>query len=218
VIGLSLRRDIANSIKKLVQNDLDTFMINISISTSLTLSDWMGVAEPGDYANRYLIDIELYLDDNYETKKVIGRSVCIYFGGFDWANDKFKDLAEIADSLSGSALSAIFAVTDNNGQVIDDYMGCNVLYIEEFFLQPEYRDMGIGTMVFPLIIDILGRDAGVITIIPTPNEDDGSRRSEIKDPDYQFHYNQICKFIMNYGFFCLDRGNRVWAKDTSKAD
>ena len=213
-----LRKDIAKAIEKLEENNLDTSMINISINTDLSLSGWLGVDEPGDYVNKYSVEIELYLDEDFETKKTIGQFTCLYFSGFDWANDKFIDLVDTADSISGDVLTAITPVTNNNGQVLDDYMGCNILYIDEFYLRPEYRDKGIGTMVFPLIIDVLGRDAGVVTIIPTPTENDGNKRIDTMDPSYKPTYNKMCKFIMKYGFFCIDRENRVWAKDSTLAD
>jgi hypothetical protein len=90
------------------------------------------------------------------------------------------------------------------------------MYIDEFYLEPEYK--GIGTILFPIIFDILGRDAGVITIIPTPFENDGNRRIVSSDSRYESLYHKMCKFIMNFGFFCVDRDNRVWIKDTTLKD
>ncbi|MHB1652318.1 MAG: GNAT family N-acetyltransferase [Desulfitobacteriaceae bacterium] len=213
-----MREDMTKAIEKLGENNLDPHMINISISTNLSLSGWLGIAEPGDYVNNYFVKIELYLDETFETKKTIGQSICYYFSGFDWANSEFINLVDTADSISGDVLTAINPVLNRQGEVLDNYMGCNVLYIHEFYLKPEYRDKGIGTMVFPLIVDILGRDAGIVTIIPTPTENDGKKRINTVDPRYNPVYNEMSKFIMDFGFFCLERENRVWAKDTTLRD
>jgi len=66
--------------------------------------------------------------------------------------------------------------------------------------------------------DILGRDAGAITIIPTPTEDDGEGRITPDDSRYQEIINNMYKFIMRFGFFCADRSNRVWVKNTMYAE
>ena len=63
--------------------------------------------------------------------------------------------------------------TQQNGMLLDEYFGYGVLYIDRFYIRPEYRGKGIGQTVFPSMLDVLGRDAGVITIIPSPTEDNG---------------------------------------------
>jgi len=66
--------------------------------------------------------------------------------------------------------------------------------------------------------DILGRDAGAITIISTPTEDDGEIRIAPNDVRYKSILNDMCKFIMKFGFFCADRSNRVWVKNIMYED
>lgn len=212
-----MREDMAKALKKLADNNLDPLMVNISISADVSLSGWLRISEPDDYINKYLIELELYLDENFQTKIKIGQAYCYYFSGFDWANEGFIDIVDAADAISGDVLSAIVPVTDKVGRVLDAYMGCNILYIDEFNIKPEYRNKGIGTLVFPLILDILGKDAGIITIIPAPTDSEG-KRINVMDSRYEKTYIKMCRFIMDFGFFNIDRENKVWAKDTTLKD
>lgn len=213
-----MKEVLTQALSKLDSNGLDPLNINISISSTVNLAGWIGESEPGDFANQYFANIELYLDDSFEKKITIGQAICTYISAYDWANESFSDLREIADSISGDLLTAVTPVLGHDGSLLDDYINGNFLYIDEFFIQPEYRDKGIGTFVFPLLLDVLGRGAGAIAIIPTPSEDDGKARIEDNDPRYQVILNDMYKFIMKFGFFCADRANRVWVKNTAYAD
>lgn len=213
-----LKEILDQALSRLESNSLDPFRINISIAANVSLAGWLGESDPSDFANQYNVDIELYLDDNFEKKISIGHAFCFYISGYDYANNYETDLREIADSISGDLLTAVTPVLGQDGSLFDDYFGSNFLYIDEFFIQPDYRDKGIGTFIFPLLLDTLGRGAGAIAIIPTPTEDDGKTRIIDKDTRYNPVLNDMCKFIMRYGFFCADRANRVWVKNTAYAD
>jgi len=213
-----LKEILHEALGKLESCGLDPNSINISIRTNINLSGWLGDSEPGDFANQYHANIELYLDDNFEEKVTVGHVVCYYISGYDWANQRPSDLSEIADSISEDLLTAIKPVLSSDSSLSEDYLGGSCLYIDDFFVYPEYQNKGIGTLAFPLLLDILGRDAGAITIIPTPTEDDGESQIDPGDTRYKSILNDMCKFILRFGFFCSDRQNRVWVKNTMYAD
>jgi len=205
-----LKKILHEALGELETCGLDLHDINISISTNVNLSGWLGDSEPGDSANQYQASFELCLDEN---KVTVGHAVCYYISGYDWANEGYSNFIEIADSISEDLLTAVKPVLDVDGSLSSDYLRGGFLYIDKFFIHPDYQNKGIGTLVFPLLLDILGRDAGAITIIPTPTEEDGKGRIAPDDARYSSILNDMCKFIMRLGFFCADRSNRVWVKN-----
>lgn len=121
-----MRKDMKKALGKLEKNNIDPYMINVAINTDISIPGWLGISEPDDYINKYSIKFDLYLDESYENKKTIGTAFCYYFSGFDWANDRFIDLLDTADAHSADVLTAISPVIDQYGQLLEDYMGCNV--------------------------------------------------------------------------------------------
>ena len=193
----------------------------------MRLDGWLGEAEPGDIVSVYSIDINLFTElqnsnalvDEINMDEIkIGQARCYFLSGYDWVQESFVDLRDIADSISGDLLVAVKPVTDETGMLMDCYIHCNILYISKFFIEPEYRGKGIGRLVFPLIIDILCREVGVITIIPRPSEDNGQERIESNDPRYSSILKGMTKFIKKYGFCRGESEEEVWIKDTSLKD
>ena len=137
---------------KLESCGLDPHHINISLSTNINLSGWLGDSEPGYFANQYHASFELYLDENFKKKVTVGHAVCYFISGFDWANESHSNLYEIADSISEDLLTAVKPVSDDDGSLSSDYLRGGVLYIDEFFIHPEYQGKGIGTSVFSIVV------------------------------------------------------------------
>lgn len=208
-----MRRDIIKTLNKLMKNSLDPHQINISINANLNVGGWLGESEPQDIIVIYSIDIERYRDEEFEIKDVIGNCVCYYINGFDYVGESFINILNVADAMSGDLLTAITPVVDDKGQLLDDYIGSNILYVDHFYIKPEFRGKGIGSLCFPMILDILGRDAGVITIIPCPTEDNGQDRIEITDRRYVKTFNEMIRFYEKFGFKKVNE--EVWAQDTS---
>lgn len=120
---------------------LDPNNIHISVSTNVNLSAWLGDSEPGDFANRYHTSFELFLD---EEKVTVGHAVCFYISGYNWAYENYSNFIEIADSISEDLLKAIRPVLDVDGSLSEDYLDRSFLYIDEFFIHPQYQGKGIG--------------------------------------------------------------------------
>lgn len=59
--------------------------------------------------------------------------------------------------------------------------------------------------------NVLGRDAGVITVIPSPTEEDGKTNIEKADPRFNEIYNKLIRFYKRFGFQKLSSG--VWGKN-----
>lgn len=108
--------------------------------------------------------------------------------------------------------------TQQNGMLLDEYFGYGVLYIDRFYIRPEYRGKGIGQTVFPSMLDVLGRDAGVITIIPSPAEDNGRDKIEYNDSRYKAKFKGMTKFIERFDFVEVDKSEKVWAKNPALKD
>lgn len=208
-----MRRDIVKTLNKIMMNDLDPHQINISIQSDLNAGGWLGESELQDSIIIYFVAIERIYDIESDHKEVIGNCICYYINGFDYARDSFNDLREIADSMSGDLLTAVAPLVDSNGQLTDDYIGNNILYIDHFYVKPDYRGKGIGSLCFPMIIDVLGRDASVISIIPSPTEDDGKVRIRKEDSRYKRIFNDMIRFYQKFGFMKINEV--VWAQNTS---
>lgn len=212
-----MKKKISIALKKMKLNNIDPLFLDVSIDSNLSVAGWLGEAEPEDSINIFNVTFSLY-DEVFENKTIIGEAKCYYHSGYEWANERIINLVDTADSLGGDFLDAVVPVTGEDGTLSDDYTGVSILYIDTFYIKPEYRGRGLGQVLFPLIIDVLGREMGVITIIPTPTEDDGGKRLEIEDPRYQPMLTRMIKFIKNFGFEEVDKENRVWAKDPTLKD
>jgi predicted GNAT family acetyltransferase len=203
-------------IKKIKSNKIDPDYIRIVINCDYYLAGWMGDAEPDDFIQKYFIDFELVelTDNDIETKDVIGGAWCYYISGYDSIHNCFVDMRDIADADSGDLLTAVKPITDEDGSLLDDYLGCDMLYIDKFYIKPKYRGKGIGQLVFASILDVIGRRAGAITIIPCPTEDDGNERMDKKDPRYKSQLKLMTDFIKKFGFDEVNKKDKVWVKNT----
>lgn len=211
-----MRHAIKQSFKKLELNQINPYLLNVSIQCDINLG--LLSDEVDRSVNIYNVKIELYNNEKWEKKIIIGEISAYYISGYDWVTDKFENLMFVADALDGDLLTSIAPVLDSEGQLVDDFFGLSVLYISDLYIKPNYRGKGIGSLVFPLILKTIGRDVGAITIIPTPTEDDGKEIIDSNDPRYITILNRMCKFIMNHGFYKIDHENRVWIKNTSMRD
>jgi GNAT superfamily N-acetyltransferase len=203
---------------KLELNGIEHYQIDIDIRCEMNLEGWLGEAEPEDYIQNYSIEITLntYLseDSDEKTVDVIGDARCSYLSGYDPTGNIPIDLRDTADSDSGDLLTAIAPITDKDGMLLDDFCGSDVLYIDRFFIKPQYRGKGIGKYVFPMILDIIGRGSYVQTIIPAPLDDSGHKRINKEDPRYKTQLKIMTDFIKKLDFDEIDEENRVWIRTT----
>lgn len=143
----------------------------------------------------------------------IGEIRCIYISGFDSFKNRFLDMRETADTFNQDLYDAVYAVTNEEGELKEEYMpGNSVLYVERFYINPQFRGNGVGLAVFPMILDILGRDTGVNVIIPAPTELDGKKRIEETDIRYRAVIEQMESFLRQMGYKELVKENKIWVR------
>lgn len=213
-----MRAEMLQTVRKMESNNIEPSMINVSFNSCYDFLGWFGESEPDDFINVYNVDIELFFDDTFTNKIVIGLVRCYYLSSYNWVQEEFVNLRDIADALSADLLTAVSPVTNDEGFLLDEYFHQDILYIDEFYINPEYRNKGIGQAVFPMILDVLGRSVGAITIIPEPTEDTGKGRIKRNDPRYEPVLKRMTKFIMKFGFVQVDKKQKVWAKNTCLKD
>ncbi len=207
-----MKNVVEKAIKKLKSNGLDAFSVGVSFSSYKCAGDWLEHGEPHGCIDDYSVDIEQlsYNNDGSLNKKPVGDAICYYIRGSDPVNNYLENILIAADCMCGDLFQAVQAVTGDDGTLSDDFWGCDVMYIDRFFIKPEFRGLGIGGLAFPLVMNLIGREAGAITIIPCPTENDGETRIEKDDPRYLIEYNKLCKLIIDLGFYCADKENKVW--------
>lgn len=199
-------------IKKLEENNIDPLLLNVSFNMDCNVAGWYGDMEPLNHINIYRAEIELFIDEEFQEKIVVGEVICYYLDAYDY-KDFALDLRDIADSKSGDFYSSVVAVTDNKGQILEDYFYQGILYIDRYYIDPAYRGKGIGQLVLPLIMNVAGKGAGVITVIPCPMEADGRRKIKKDDPRYKEMKKRLDSFYKRFGFKKINK--EVWAKDTA---
>lgn len=190
--------------------DFEPYQINISISTSINAGGWHDSSES---ITTYHVNIEMTDHDNFEKREKIGGAICYYINGYSEGTEKFINIREATDAVSGDLLASVAPVINEDGRLSDEYIGSNILYVDHYFIAPEYRGKGIGKLCFPAILDTLGRNAGVVTIIPCPTEDNGKDRIEESDKRYKRIMNRMIKFYKGFGFTQVSED--VWVQDTS---
>ena len=218
---MSMRKAITQAIMKLADHDIEPVDIELNMSSSQRVSDWLMINEPDDYINSCYIEITMNLaneegedSDNSENAIVVGNAICYYINVYSQATDTFVDIADITESHDGDLFTAVSPLLNKEGLLKEEFglAGFNVLYIDKFYILPEYRGKGIGQLVLPMIIDLLGQGCGAATIIPAPTEDNGEERLEKTDPRYNKVMKQMTNLLEKNGFNIVNVQDHVWAK------
>lgn len=121
-----------------------------------------------------------------------------------------------ADAISGDLCLAIGTLM--RSKKWDDVYGLSagVLYIERFYIKPDFRGKKLGYLIFPVLVDVFSkRKDTVVTIIPQPLNDmvkDLGREEETLEStlEYQLALTKMQGFIKKFGFEQLGKGE-VWA-------
>lgn len=95
-----------------------------------------------DHIQHFSVDIGYSPDDGQERKAgflngmVFDSSVCCEDSFFDIADDHDADLYELAK-----------AITDEDGEIREEYLAFdeNAVYLDNLYIEPDYRNMGIGS-------------------------------------------------------------------------
>ena len=202
---------------KLVKSGIEPGDICLSVSSRINFMGLMGEAEPDDTIIFYNIAIKLEkpegagdadeFDDNY-TVETIGEVRVLLLLGFlkDGREMESNNLFHVADSYSGDLLTAVAPILDANGclEIEGGTIGCDIAFIDEFKINPEYQNKGIGSAVMYLLLCSYFNSAGAFVVIPS-----GERIM-----DAQFAVN-MRKILLKQDFYCIDKYNDIWVKNTS---
>jgi len=152
-------------IKKLEKNGIDPINLSIEISYRKNLLGWIGRMEPGDLGTEFYVSIKYMEDYESEYEIEIGNARCYQIDSFNRTTGEFEDIIEIADSTSGDVLTAITPLVDNDGMLKGEYVGESIFYVDRLYIEKEFRNQGLGSVVLKYLIDELCKFTNIITII-----------------------------------------------------
>lgn len=211
--------DLVQSAIQKANDFLENSMLSIEESSRINLYNWW-TEEPDD---GYCVDhrggkiILEQLDENYNViaNKIIGNFHSYYFYNYDLMGDSLNALIN-ADAISGDTCTAVAAVTHSREwESVSDFAE-GILYIDRFYIKPEYRGKKLGYYIFPVLIDLLTkRKNTIVTIIPEPLHDmarDFGKEKEMlrKSFEYKLALKKMKNFFEDFGFKPLGDG-QVWA-------
>lgn len=145
-------------------------------------------------------------DDELNKQEQIGKIEMTYMDV--WMSEEVGysvfDLFDLIDSEKQGVCEYLF---DFDGEPNDKYVGIDkdVLYIDEIFIEKNYRNMGIGSLIvkeFPkLIRQILKLRPGCIVLLANPFEIDEKEFKPIRDKN---KIERLIKFYTKNGFERID--------------
>lgn len=142
-----------------------------------------------------LYEIDIEHEDSDGNKINLGELYCLLI------SDGLENSRDIADSHDADLIVAVTPVTDKDGYLLDaNSFRQEILYIDRFYIKPEYRNMGVGTIAFNLLEKFFKNQVGVITVIPTPCDDEGKNKIEINTPLYTTRLLRWISFLESLGF------------------
>jgi GNAT superfamily N-acetyltransferase len=214
----SENRSIILACKK-AEKELNRSIVSFEDTKRVNISAWWDKDPEYDYCvDTHSGNIILeHLNEDFEggIKESIGEFSCYYFYRYDPQGD-YLDVLDNADAISGDLCLAIGTLMNSkNWEDVYNYSS-GVLYIERFYIKPEYRGKKIGYLIFPVLVDVFSkRKDTVVTIIPEPLNDmvqDLSREeTTLKSTlEYQLALTKMQVFIKKIGFEQLGNGE-VWA-------
>jgi GNAT superfamily N-acetyltransferase len=197
---------------------IDWNRISLKYSNEIDITAWWNK----DPAHNYCVDIHSgnivleHLDEDGKNgiTENIGEFSCCYFYRYD-PQGNHLDVLNNADAISGDLCLAVETIM-NSKKWEDVYdFASGVLYIDRFYIKPDYRGKKFGYLIFPVLVDVFSkRTDSIVTIIPEPLNDMvkdlGKEESTLKDtPEYQLALTKMQDFIKHFGFEQLGDG-QVW--------
>ena len=204
---------------KKAEKNLDMIRVSLEDHKKVNISAWWDKDPEYDYCvDTHFGSIILeHLNEDFEagTKEIIGEFSCYYFYTYD-PQGEYLDVLDNADAISGDLCLAIGTL--KHSKKWEDVYGftSGVLYIERFYIKPDYRGKKLGYMIFPVLVDVFSkRKDTVITIIPEPLNDMvkdlGREKTMLKSTlEYQLALIKMQGFIKEFGFEKLGN-SQVWA-------
>ena len=201
------------------EKNIERSLVSFEDSKVVNISAWWSKEPYNDYcvdthSGKVVLE---HLDEDYEAgiKESIGEFRCYYFYKYDPQGD-YLDVLDNADAISGDLCLAIGTLM--RSKKWEDVYGFSsgVLYIERFYIKPEFRGKKLGYLIFPVLVDVFSkRKDSIITIIPEPLndmvKDFGREKETLKSTlEYQLALTKMQGFIKKFGFAQLGNGE-VWA-------
>lgn len=195
-------------INKLIENNIHPEAIELSFSSQINLMGILGKMEPDDTIIPYNIQIKLKDLEGEGNAKVIGNIRILLLLGYieDGKDTTINNLRDVADSYSGDLLTAVFPITNKDGEIEihGGTLDLDVAFIDHLEIQEEYRNKGIGSAVMHMLFSSFLNSAGVFVSIPS-----GER---VFNAQSAVNMRQL---LLKHGFYCADKENDVWVKNTS---
>ena len=191
----------------LEKNNISEYQIALKVNTEL---DETNIGTDG-FPIIMKIDIILYTGIELETANKIGEYECVFVPGFT-PNDKYNNMAFIADSYSEDTLKAVTGFINKDGTLKYDFLKPNIIYIKRMYLKPEYRQKGIGSYSFYLLYGLLKDMAGILTIYPYPHEKNGETQIFENDIRHSKKLSELTSFLQQFNF--VEKGKGIWYLDT----
>ena len=160
---------------------------------------WLKELEP----NYLVMDICIQI---YNKKQKIGYITGLFFD-INFAMNAELSISDMFDAHSQEALEVYEALMDDNGELNYSIIGLegNILYVERFYIDAEYRSQGIGFFVLSHFEDIirysLHISIGCIVIKPVPLEVSESGLAPVKNKrQYNLMRKKLICFYKQAGF------------------
>jgi len=110
------------------------------------------------------------------------------------------------DIISQELYEFAEAITDKRGYIRNSVLGvpCKILYLDQLYLEPEYRGLGIGSYVFENFQGLFhfahNFDYDVVCLTPIPQErNEGGVISKLEAVDYDERRRALVRFYQKAG-------------------
>ncbi|MEN8908270.1 MAG: hypothetical protein ABF289_20125 [Clostridiales bacterium] len=164
-----------------------------------------------DDKNKFLCDPELYSDSIIikvyggnslkEKYKKIGVIMGRYFRLSKLKYDLFEDIFDCVDQENHELYTDLY---DENTEINDKYVGLkrNIFHIEKFYIEEEYRNMGLGSKILIHLDDVLSLNINceVGAYILKPNTIKKDKNDDLTSIEDKVLYKRLVDFYKRFGF------------------
>ncbi|HHX61981.1 MAG TPA: GNAT family N-acetyltransferase [Epulopiscium sp.] len=193
---------------------MDDIKINITSSRSLdptilktSFDEWYEELEPSD---QHLIrfNVQIYSVDEYgEKTDDVGHMQGDFFDLEYGMSEEAYYFFMLCDSVSQDLSNMASSIINKDGCIQEYICGPDekLLYLDKLYIEPKYRNMGIGSYVINEIKELLEYccqiSPDVAVLLPSPQEKINGKIVTIKDnKEYDDKKNQLIQLYKSCGF------------------